>query len=162
MFGVSAAEDGEHDGTAAGSTPPQALCSRRRDVPGRTEANRNFDVGTGCKQHPLYYSGQKLSICGVGAGAYVTCDVHHRFVEGTRFQRGTSPQPSVSQIKWEAQRRLESTFKCGDHQSVSTCCVRRSTFRALASALKPIREVYSVASGSHAFHCWKRVHLLVL
>ena len=50
---------------------------------------------------------------------------------------------------------MKTQFKYGDHQSVSTCCLRRSAFLALASALKPIREISSVASGSHAFHCWQ-------
>ena len=49
---------------------------------------------------------------------------------------------------------METHVKYCDHQYVSSGCVRRSAFRALASAMKPIREVSSVASGSNALHGW--------
>ena len=55
---------------------------------------------------------------------------------------------------WIRQRAMETNFKCCDHQSVSSGCFRRSPFEALASAVKPIREVSSVASGSSALHGW--------
>ena len=50
---------------------------------------------------------------------------------------------------------MKAQVKNGDHQSVSSGCLRCGAFRALASPLEPIREVSSVASGGHAFHGWQ-------
>ena len=56
-----------------------------------------------------------------------------------------------SQIKLDAQQPLDSTtvtdFTNCDQQQVSSGCVPRSAFWALTSALKPRREVSSVAAG---------------
>ena len=49
---------------------------------------------------------------------------------------------------WIRQRFIETHYKSNDLQYVSTHCA----FQSLASALKPIREVSSVTSSSHALH----------
>ena len=131
---------------------------RRRDVCGSNGVHCKFCLGDGF--HPSSCSAPAETNHMAGSAREPT---GHSMCISDTWRQGIqwSPSPQLFVLvrsgwthdgHWIRQRAMGTHFKYCDHQYVSSGCVRRSAFQAVASAVKPTREVSSVASGSNALH----------